>query len=162
MKKTCHVSRNICCLLIVSLIGCASGQPLNTPSGKPEVTIRDASRKDIRDTIVSLMANDGWQVRRVKDNVVVVGRATGNWNTILTYASASNKIPENQITFTLDETGSDDVRVICRGTVVTDAGSGFENVAEVEGGSFNKEAQAALDKLQITMRSMPHSSMQDR
>jgi hypothetical protein len=45
---------------------------------------------------------------------------------------------------------------------VTNAGSGFENVADIDSGSFNKDAQAILDKIQIEMRGMPHSVEQDK
>ena len=152
----------ICVSLILLLAGCASNQPLNTPSGKPEVTIHGATRQDIRDTIVDQMTKDGWQVRRVKDNVVVVGRPTSNVDTILSYASPSNTVPEKQMTFTLNDRSHDNIQVICTGTIVTNAGSGFENVADIDSGSFNKDAQAILDKIQIEMRGMPHSVEQDK
>ena len=151
MKTTYCITRYICLTAVIFLAGCATYQPLQTPSGRPEVTIHGATKKDILDTIITQMLNDGWQKRKLSEHGVVVGRPTDKWETILAYGSPSNNIPENQISFTLVDAGNNGVQVFCSGAVITNAGSGFENVAEIVGGKFYTEAQAALEKLKLKM-----------
>ena len=55
------------------------------------------------------------------------------------------------ITFTLVDAGDNEVRVFCSGVIVTNPGSGFENVAYIVGGKFYARAQSELEKLKLKM-----------
>jgi len=150
MKISYCFTRYIYLAAIIFLAGCAY-PPLQTPSGRPEVSIHGAAMKDILNVIVDQMSKDGWRIKNLKDNSVVVVSANDKWEMILAYGSPSNEIPENQITFTLVDAGDNEVRVFCSGVIVTNPGSGFENVAYIVGGKFYARAQAELEKLKLKM-----------
>ena len=97
MKIAHCLTRHIFLTAIILLAGCATHPPLQTPSGRPEVSIHGATKKDILDMIVSQMLNDGWRKKYLKANSVVVVRPTDKWEMILTYGSPTDSIPENQV-----------------------------------------------------------------
>ncbi|MEI6259947.1 MAG: hypothetical protein WCR46_08575 [Deltaproteobacteria bacterium] len=151
MKISYCLTRYIYLAAIILLAGCATYPPLQTPSGRPEVSIHGAAMKDILNVIVDQMSKDGWRIKSLQDNRVVVVSSNDKWEMILAYGSPLNEIPENQITFTLVDAGDNEVRVLCSGVVVTNPGGGFENVAYIVGGKFYARAQSELEKLKLKM-----------
>ena len=131
------------------LVGCAAParQPLSTPSGRPEVTIQGASKKQVADAIVAGALEHGTQVKSVSDyGVVLARRADGNLAAALLYGSRYDSTPELRLHLNMVDVTSG-VRVFGRAEMVTNPGSAFERINDVTAGSMH-DVQALLGRLE--------------
>jgi hypothetical protein len=118
--------------LAAVLAGCAAPpKPLGTPSGRPEVIISGATKKQVADAIVAGALAKGSQIKSVTEYAVVLTqRVQGNLGASLVYGSRYDSTPEVRVTLNMvDVTGG--VRVYARGEMVTNPGSAFERVNDV-------------------------------
>src|SRR5262245_57885308 len=92
-------------MAIVLVLGCASTAPLSTPSGRPEVTIQGAPRKQVLDFMVEDMLANGFQLKKVDEYSAVFGRVvTNDFAMSVFYGSRYDPNPEVRVTYNLIET----------------------------------------------------------
>ena len=91
--------------IIFMFIGCATSRPMNTPSGRPEVTIKNATKKDVTDALVSQMASQGFTIKSVSDYNVVFSKALDSFSAQLLFGSQYDVTPEHRPSFMVVETG---------------------------------------------------------
>lgn len=139
-------------LLLSLLIACAAPRPpLNTASGRPEVTIRNVTRKDVSDRIVGALASKGFAIRSANEFAIIgAKRADDDFTLKLLYGSRYDRVPEQRITFTLIE-ASGTVRVFSTLQIVTNPGSAFERVDDLAE-STKHDQQAMLMQLRDGFR----------
>lgn len=127
--------------------GCAQApiQPLGTPSGRPEVLITGATKKEIVDTLVGEVLATGMQLKRMDEYSAVFGKRDESFGAALLFGSRYDSTPEMRVTFNfVDVPGG--VRVYCTGAMVTNPGSSFERVNDATAAN-GKEIQAMLERL---------------
>ncbi|NLH39902.1 MAG: hypothetical protein GX445_07565 [Elusimicrobia bacterium] len=118
-------------LLCALLTGCATAPvKLNTPSGRPEVTIFGSTKKKISNTIINRELSKGWDLKSQADSLLVFTRKNTELGTQLLFGSRYDSVPESRITFTLVEI-EDAIRVLLKGEIVTNPGSTFERIEDV-------------------------------
>lgn len=139
------------CSVVFLLVGCAAVQPLHTPSGRPEVTISGATKKEVLDLVVSEMLASGAQVKQVNEYGAVFGKRDDSLTGALLFGSRYDSTPEMRITFNVAET-SGSVRVFCNVAMVTNPGSAFERVTDVTGGKTASDIQAMLERLRARLQ----------
>lgn len=61
-------------LVVLGLSGCATSQALQTPSGKPEVTIQSADTSRIRSVLINEFLNAGFTVISDSENTLVFAK----------------------------------------------------------------------------------------
>src|SRR5688500_10480564 len=52
--------KRLCVLALLILASCAPAGKLSTPTGRPEVTVRGATRQELRDLCAAVMMRDGY------------------------------------------------------------------------------------------------------
>ena len=102
--------------LALSVAGCASGEPINTASGRPDVTAHNVDVECIRTTLIGGMMNNGWTVRRADGLQIVAEKAmestAGNMLAVATLTRGSGgSMPNRQITLTIMPVNND-VRMV--------------------------------------------------
>lgn len=118
--------------LVALLVACAAPpQRLATASGKPEVTIPNASRKAVIDKLVAWKLEAGMNVKSASDYGFVASKAIdNNFMASFLYGSSYNSVPEARLTYSVVESPAG-VRVFGRTEIVTNPGGGFERVNDV-------------------------------
>ncbi len=120
--------------MIVSLTGCATVKPLDTSTGKPEVIITDASKKDIADAIVNTMLSWDFQLQKRDEYILVFGKKDTNIASSVLLGSRYDAVPEWRFTYNMvDYAGG--VRIIANIASVTNPGSAFERITDFSKGS---------------------------
>lgn len=104
--------------LAILLASCAVAGKLTTPSGNPEVTIANASLKEVKDAITQAMLNEGYVVEQSTDYALTFTRFEGGG-----YFKGANK--NHQATFSIVE-GTAGIRVIHSRSILTMKGSQYE------------------------------------
>ena len=131
--------------LLVLLSACAVSSRINTPSGKPEITV-PAPKKQTMDAIVQAVVGDGFQLRRLDEYTAVLGKPSESFVTNLLSGSRYDPTAEERVIFNFFEVPSG-TRVIITMQIVTNPGSAFERVRDISHGRGAQELQAGLDNL---------------
>jgi hypothetical protein len=76
MKKKVFIAFIGGFFLITILSGCPPFEPLRTPSGKPEVTIPDVTKKEVIDALTELMIDKGYITRDITEDRAVYYKRT--------------------------------------------------------------------------------------
>jgi len=138
------MNRTILIFLIVAiLVGCAAPQRLSTPSGRPEVTISNASKKEVMDFAVNNFVGAGFEIKEVTDYHAVFTRLDQSLSGALLYGSKYDSTPEYRFKLTFAELAGK-IRVLCTVSVVTNPGSAFERVKDVTYGKNALDLQRLL------------------
>jgi hypothetical protein len=109
------------------LIGCAAPAPaLQTASGRPEVAIQAAQKKQVIDHLVSNLATHGFQIRSATEYSVTATKSIDSAVMRALYSSRMNGNPEWRHIYTVvDVPGG--VRLLGRVEAVTNPGTAFES-----------------------------------
>lgn len=130
---------------------CAAIEPLPTASGRPEVTISGVTCKQVSDRIVNNLLNNGATIKTATESMVVAEKRTKSEAARLFYGSQYDTEPMERAIFNV--VGQDDsVRVVVTMQCVTNPGSAFERITELNAGAtWGHKAQAALDSMKTNM-----------
>ena len=111
-------------LSLVLIYGCATTRPLSTPSGKPDITISNATKKQVTDALVSQMLNQGFNIKSSSDYNIVFTKPLDNLAAQLLLGSRYDSTPEHRASFMLVESGAG-VRIVLTNQAITNPGSAF-------------------------------------
>lgn len=140
------------------LTACAPVSPtktsnlLQTPSGRPEVTIKGATRKQFLAVLVPHMLSlrfdqgdaDPWQVKQINEFSAVFGSRVRTIGGSLFFGSRYDSYPEARMTFNFVDV-VDGIQVFGNVGMVTNPGSAFEKVTDMTAGQGAQEVQSTLE-----------------
>ncbi len=133
-----------------ALAGCVPPATFTTPSGNPETLIEGATKHAVMNAIVGSTASAGWSLQTSSEyQVVVTQPMTGIVGALM--GSEANPVAVWRETLTLVEQG-DGVRVIGAVAMVTNPGTGYEEVTDVTHGKAGQQLQEYLDDLGRALR----------
>ena len=130
-------------LILVLITGCATVKYLNTPSGKPEVIIPDASKSEIADQITNAMLSWDFQLQKRDENILVFAKRDQRLGSSLLFGSRYDSTPEWRFIYNIVD-HPEGIRVIANITAITNPGSAFERVTDLSRGSKDSENVYAL------------------
>jgi hypothetical protein len=135
-------------VILMLLIGCAGVQRLNTPSGKPEVTLRVAEKKEVIDIFTNAFANKGFNPIDITEYKAVYGkRMEDNVAASVLMGSRYDSVPEYRITCTFVNLPSGDLRIITDLAIITNPGSAFERRTDMNRSKDSHAMQKELETL---------------
>lgn len=136
------------------LAGCMTAPVrLNTPSGKPEVTISATTKKKASDAIINRELSKGWDLKSQSDSLLVFAQKNTSFGAQLLFGSKYDTVPENRITFTLVETDNA-IRLLVKNEMVTNPGSAFENITDMTSNAeVANQSQTALEDIKARLES---------
>jgi S1-C subfamily serine protease len=141
MKKSIYSITIIIALFFI--YGCATTKPLNTPSGKPDITIPNVNKKQVTDALVSQMINQGFSIKSSSDYNIVFIKPLDNFGAELLLGSNYDRTPEHRASFMLVESG-DGIRIVLTNQAITNPGSAFEKVTDLSTGKSGQSWQDFL------------------
>lgn len=103
-------------LAALILAGCASGEPINTASGRPDVTAHNVDVECLRTGIMGGIMNNGWTIRR-SDGLQIVAEKAMEATVINMLGVAAltrgpgGSMPNRQVTLTIMPVNND-VRMV--------------------------------------------------
>lgn len=125
-------------LMFLLMTGCASApQPLNTPSGQPDVTFENASVSDVKTMLTTGAMNWGYTAKQVSDYVAVYEKRDDRVLASALLGSQYDSTPVWRLTFNYAPVGNN-VRVMANMHAVTNSGSAFERITD-----FSKNSRDA-------------------
>ena len=130
-------------LILVLITGCATIKPLNTPTGKPEVIIPDASKSEIADQITNAMLSWDFQLQKRDENILVFAKRDQRLGSSLLFGSRYDSTPEWRFIYNIVD-HHEGIRVIANIAAITNPGSAFERVTDLSRGSKDSENVYAL------------------
>ena len=131
--------------LALTLVGCASEPPLQTRSGRPEVTIHNRSLAQVRAAATNHFVDKGWGAVKTEGTQLVFERQGGATESFLMGLMTDNPQSTNRITVTLIENGSD-VRVVAGIAAIGANTFGRAQVVELSGKGY-QQVQAELQAI---------------
>jgi hypothetical protein len=136
--------------LLVS--GCAPLKPLQTPSGKPEVTIPDVAKKEAVLALTDIMIEAGYITKTITDdNVHYYKRGYGLYASPVTERGHQEK-PEAHVSYDITETGGG-VRIVATMWVIVYPQSPLlEKVYDVSRGRDAHDIQMRLERLKASFK----------
>ncbi len=138
-------------IIPISIFGCAGSRPLPTPSGKPEVTIQNVSKKEVTDALVNEMLSRGFTIKNVTDYTVVFAKPLDSFTAIALFGSQYDATPEHRPTFMLVQSATD-VRLVLTNLIITNPGSAFERVTDASTGKAGQSWQDFLNSFSDQFR----------
>lgn len=132
------------------IAGCAHMRPLSTPSGKPEVTVKNSTKKEVVDAIVNMMVGAGFEIKDISDYHAVFGKLSNSLGDALLYGSNYDSTPEYRVKYSFTETEMG-VRVLAAITVITNPGSAFERATDRTVGKDAHDMQKMLEQFKASM-----------
>jgi hypothetical protein len=126
------------------LTGCqTAAEAPATASGKPEVTIK-ATTAAVKAKLLSLAMDGRFNVTKDTEYLLQVEKPTDNIGAAILFGSKYDSTPAERIVFTFAPVG-DSVRVVAASMLVTNPGSGFEQLTPINAGQGIQRTQATLD-----------------
>lgn len=120
---------------IISILfgGCAGMMRLNTPSGKPEVTLKNRSMKEVKDALVREMLNQNFTIKSTSDYTIVFSKPMDSFLASFLLGSRYDATPEHRVTAMIVESNNG-VRIVLTNQGITNPGSAFERVTDMSTG----------------------------
>ena len=146
--------------IALSLTACASGTPINTPSGWPEALFATDNKSEVLDRIASGCADRGLYVTSQNSSHVMCERTMDDLGGVFAQAILGNSYsttPQMKVRFSAFQSG-DKVRVQAHPWVETQMALGQINRADIRSGKTASDIQTFLNDLARTVtRSTPEA-----
>jgi len=120
-------------LLLFTIVGCAPMVRLNTPSGRPEITINHVDRKTVTDRIVEIGVEAGYELKATTEYTLVFGKPRSDFTSSMMFGSRYDINTEERITFTIIARDSS-VKVTATCAMIGNPGSAFERKTDITTG----------------------------
>ncbi len=136
----------------IVLAGCVTPGKLDTPSGRPEVTIKGASPDDVANACAARVAREGWILERSDRFSVVAAGRTNNVLADAFFGSSYDRETWFRLTFSIvQQAGA--VTVYGRWDIVTNRGSAFERISPMDQQKHYEETQRILEEIKASVTS---------
>lgn len=143
MEKSFYLNLIICFSLSIFFVGCVITPPLQTSSGRPEVTLYGITKKQFFDNVAATASINGYVIREVNDYNMVIAKKNTSFGAAVLFGSSYDSTPEERITLTVIEVPRG-IRIFATCTIVTNPGSAFEKTTT---SSNFRGIQAELEKM---------------
>ncbi len=149
-------------LLCIVLTGCATTGHLSTPSGRPEVFVENVTNKEVINKCVGLIVANGWQTEQVTDYMV---QAVMRSNNVAADFLLGTQLGGYQtwyriiINFVQEPSG---VRVYAMQKIVSNKGTGCEQVLDLTNQQAYQNTQGILDRLELETKGAYNSPVLNR
>lgn len=141
------------------LCGCqTAAQAPSTASGKPEVTIK-ASAAAIKARLLSLALDKRFNVTKDTEYLLQIEKPSDNLGAAILFGSRYDAVPAERVVFTFAPLG-DSVRVVAASMIVTNPGSGFEQITPINAGPAIQSNQTALEQIKTELETQPAPTAQ--
>lgn len=137
--------------IAASLMGCATVPPLNTSSGRPEVTICGVSKSELMEKVVARATMGGQNIRSTSNYQIVMGKPVTNLLAAALMGSKYDSTPEYRLVWTFANLGNNCTYVGVTVQIVTNPGSAFERITDVSSGKDAHQIQASLEEFKARM-----------
>ena len=138
-------------VLVFFLSGCATMGRLQTPSGRPEVSIEGTTIKDATNACVSSLSANGWQIEQAADYMVQAVHTSDNMTVDFMWGSSYDFHQtwyRMIFTFVKESNG---VRIYGVQQVVANRGTGFEKVLQLTSQKAYESTQSYLEQIRNTI-----------
>ena len=151
-------------IVLVALIGLSSFftgcvAPLKTPSGRPEIFIKGATKPEVMEQIVLETMNFGYAVQEQTDYSILVVTDADDFSSQMFFGSQFNSTPQKQLRCSLAQTASG-VRVMGTFAVVTNPGSGYAKKTDMSKSEGAHQIQAIFEKIRERLEARDQSTTQ--
>jgi hypothetical protein len=143
---------SISVIALIAIVGCATPIRHDTPSGRPEVTVRGNLAKPIHREITNAMLNRGYNVKSSTETLLVFERPLDNAMASVLLGSQYDSTPAARITYSIVES-MDWTRVVASFAAVTNPGSAFERITPLNNNPDTAEYQALLNEIKVRLES---------
>ena len=148
-----HAIRIVCIFFVLTIIGCGSPQVKHsTPSGKPEVIIMGADVDIIASEIINRMINFGYGVTKTDNRMLVFEKPIKSFMGGFLYGSQYDSQPNARISYTLNHY-KNETRVVASCDVVTNPGSSFERISNLDSSPETIKLQDMLNEIKASLES---------
>jgi hypothetical protein len=135
-------------LLAALTTGCAAPDPIQTLSGKPDVTVT-ASMKCLRAGLLAEMVDQGWSIVTTSDVQIVAQKPFDSGTAKMLLTNGLGVPPMRRMTLTFIEVGSTNIRVVRDTAAVINAGNRAEEVhQQVQTNAAQLAFQTAVRKIE--------------
>lgn len=135
--------------LMLVMAGCATIPPLQTATGKPEITILNSTKKEIINYLTNKMINKNYEIKKINDYVAVYGKPSESESLNFLYGTDQYRTPEYRVSFNFVDKEAK-IRIIAMLQVVSNPGSAFEKIHNI-GGVNAHDYQQMLEKMKIDL-----------
>ena len=150
MQKSFYLNLIICFSLTIFFVGCVTTPPLQTASGRPEVTLYGITKKQFFDNVAATATINAYEIREVNDYNMVLAKKNTSFGAAVLFGSSYNSTPEERITLTVIEV-QHGIRIFATCKIVTNPGSAFEKTTT---SSNFRGIQAELEKMKANYGSV--------
>ncbi|MEO0830009.1 MAG: hypothetical protein AAFY03_06070 [Pseudomonadota bacterium] len=138
----------------LSIAACATGAPVNTPSGWPEAMFDTSDRSQVLDAIANGCADRGYMVTTQTSSHVMCERTMDGLEGVFAQALIGNSYsttPQMKVRFSTLPTG-DQIRVQAQPWIETQMAFGQINREDMRSGQAGRDLQVFLNDLARTVR----------
>jgi len=139
--------------LIILLMGCATLPRINTPSGRPEITICRISKNEMMEKVVAAASMDGFNIRSTSNFQIVMGKPVSNPLVGALMGSRYDSTPESRLVWTFADIGNNCIHIGVVVQIVTNPGSAFERVTDASTGKDGHQIQEGLEAIKARVES---------
>ena len=129
----------------LAVAGCATAPPIGTPSGNPELTLRNVRADCVKAGLVNGLINSGLSIESSSEYLIVAGKPTSNTMASLLFGTGMNTTVEERYTATIvPQVNGNDLRLIMTAAYVSNPGTAFEKLQPMKaGGGIQQQFMAA-------------------
>lgn len=130
-------------MLCICITGCATvqqTQPLNTPSGRPEITVPADRVDSVIAYVLSVSIDRGYTIRQQTPAMIMMERPANNLQASMLFGSQFNANPNLRAIWNIIRS-EDTTRIIGDLSIVTNPGSGYERANPITGGPAIQQMQ---------------------
>ena len=145
--------KSLCALLTLgscALGACSAPAQLDTPSGRPEVTISRTTPDNVKAAVVRKMIDKGFQVTKDAQFELAFDRPLDNKLVGALLGSKVKGTPNGRITYSIAQVG-DDVRVVADLAAITNPGSASERSTDINPPDAVHDVQSLLEDLRTEL-----------
>ena len=146
-------------VLVGFVSGCATYEPLETASGRPEVTIAGVAKGEVIEALTGIMQGAGYLARKVTDEKAIYYKRTFDTYAERPYGASiripqralREEAPELLVSYDIEETG-EGVHVIATVEIISEPESPFKKSKDISRGPDARVIQKRLDRLKASFK----------
>lgn len=139
-------------LLFVTMGACAAPVKHDTPSGRPEVSIRGRVGSQVQSEIMNMMLNNRYGIKSSSTNIIVFEKPFDNVMASVLFGSKYDSTPCARVAFNIFEVG-DSTRVVASFAAITNPGSSFERSTPLDNNPDTVKYQTGLNEIKQRIES---------
>jgi hypothetical protein len=145
----------IAIFMLSTMVGCAA--PLQTPSGRPEVTFARATREQIRDAMINKFVANGCTISQDTPSTLVFSKPWNNAGGVMYQVLEGNSYsytPQAELAITMANT-QEGIRVFANCSVEMRNAFGGSDRQDMTQGQTAQQLQSFLEQVKLSLESNP-------